>query len=271
MPILEVAEFPNKVSPLLSDLKDPYRQDPLGLVVGTRYSRLLFGGSLMLRKFVLGALAVTGAVAFASSAMASTLMVSDVGVTGINTVTVPGHGGENSTGIIFNGTQLVFCADLEHNIGVTHYSPPLTFTWGVLEFNGAGDPLDDVTSNRIGHLADIGRHVYYSGDSDIAADLSAIQGAIWSLEYTNPYVSGLRATSADAEIDGEIVHYLALAHLFNGHERARALLAHGQFGGGVQNMVGGGVPEPASWALMIGGLGLTGAALRRRRQAAVTA
>jgi hypothetical protein len=31
---------------------------------------------------------------------------------------------------------------------------------------------------------------------------------------------------------------------------------------------GGGVPEPASWALMIGGLGLAGVALRRRRQLA---
>jgi hypothetical protein len=30
----------------------------------------------------------------------------------------------------------------------------------------------------------------------------------------------------------------------------------------------GGVPEPAIWALMIGGFGLTGAALRRRRTAA---
>jgi hypothetical protein len=27
----------------------------------------------------------------------------------------------------------------------------------------------------------------------------------------------------------------------------------------------GGVPEPASWALMIGGFGLAGAALRRRK------
>jgi hypothetical protein len=33
----------------------------------------------------------------------------------------------------------------------------------------------------------------------------------------------------------------------------------------------GGVPEPASWALMIGGLGLAGAALRRQRTAIATA
>jgi len=31
------------------------------------------------------------------------------------------------------------------------------------------------------------------------------------------------------------------------------------------------VPEPASWALLIAGFGLTGAALRRRRQVAITA
>ena len=34
---------------------------------------------------------------------------------------------------------------------------------------------------------------------------------------------------------------------------------------------GAGVPEPASWALMIAGFGLAGAALRRRRSAALTA
>jgi hypothetical protein len=33
----------------------------------------------------------------------------------------------------------------------------------------------------------------------------------------------------------------------------------------------GGVPEPASWALMLGGFGLAGAALRRRRTVAVAA
>lgn len=36
-----------------------------------------------------------------------------------------------------------------------------------------------------------------------------------------------------------------------------------------QGNANGGVPEPASWALMIGGFGLAGAALRRRRAAVV--
>ena len=42
---------------------------------------------------------------------------------------------------------------------------------------------------------------------------------------------------------------------FRGSERV--WMANFQFSGGV--------PEPATWALMIGGFGLTGAALRRRR------
>ena len=42
---------------------------------------------------------------------------------------------------------------------------------------------------------------------------------------------------------------------------------------GVDNFtfqVSGGVPEPASWALMLGGFGLVGGAMRSRRKAAVT-
>jgi hypothetical protein len=39
----------------------------------------------------------------------------------------------------------------------------------------------------------------------------------------------------------------------------------------VQTVTPGGVPEPASWALMIGGFGMAGATLRRRRTMAATA
>lgn len=43
------------------------------------------------------------------------------------------------------------------------------------------------------------------------------------------------------------------------------------FGPDDSNFLGTAVPEPASWALMIGGFGLAGSALRRRRIAAVRA
>jgi PEP-CTERM motif len=39
----------------------------------------------------------------------------------------------------------------------------------------------------------------------------------------------------------------------------------------VNDPTGGGVPEPASWALMIGGFGMAGATLRRRRATVVAA
>jgi hypothetical protein len=41
--------------------------------------------------------------------------------------------------------------------------------------------------------------------------------------------------------------------------------------GADRNAIAVGVPEPASWALMIAGFGLTGAAMRRRRNATVVA
>lgn len=40
---------------------------------------------------------------------------------------------------------------------------------------------------------------------------------------------------------------------------------------GVESATQGAVPEPASWALLIAGFGLTGAAMRRRRQTVVSA
>jgi hypothetical protein len=44
-------------------------------------------------------------------------------------------------------------------------------------------------------------------------------------------------------------------------------LADRVWSGTVDYQLGGGAPEPATWALMIGGMGLAGAAIRRRRAA----
>jgi hypothetical protein len=211
----------------------------------------------VLRRLLLGAAAAAAAIGLSGAANAATVLVSNVGVYNWNTVST-GLGTFVSTGIVFNNSLLVFCVDLDHNIGVTGYQPPLVYTVAPLTVDGAGNPISVADSNRIGQLADFGHQIAGSGDSDIGDDLTAIQAAIWSIEYHTTAVSG------DSEINSEIAQFLLVQD--NGAGRATALIAHGPGDpNGVQNMVLGGVPEPATWGLMIGGFGLAGAALRRRR------
>ena len=196
----------------------------------------------------------------ASTASAAQVLVSDVGVLDWDTVAVAGHGNEVTTGIIFNNSDLVFCVDLEHNIYVTHYDPPLVFQKGFLTVDGAGNAISEADSNRIGQLADLGQFYRSSGASDLVFRLEGIQAAIWSIEYHTT------ATSGFAAVNGYISQFLNVQD--NGHGYAHALIAHGPREAGVQNMVTGGVPEPATWTMLIAGFGLAGAALRRRRVAA---
>lgn len=73
----------------------------------------------------------------------------------------------------------------------------------------------------------------------------------WSLNFNSSNADDLW------QLDGD-----TLLFSFGGNtDAAFALYDTEQFGGG-------GVPEPSSWALLIAGFGLTGAALRRRRVAA---
>ncbi|HEY0435840.1 MAG TPA: PEPxxWA-CTERM sorting domain-containing protein [Phenylobacterium sp.] len=213
----------------------------------------------MLRKLLLGAIAATAAMGLASTASAAQVLVSNVWVYDWDTVAVAGHGNEVSTGIVFNNSDLVFCVDLEHNIYVTTYNPPLVFTTGLLTVDGAGNTLTESDSNRIGQLADLGQFYRNTGAANLIYRLEGVQAAIWSIEYHTTATSGISA------VNGYISQFLNVQD--NGRGYAHALIAHGPNETGVQNMVTGGVPEPASWALMIGGFGLAGAALRRRRAA----
>lgn len=55
---------------------------------------------------------------------------------------------------------------------------------------------------------------------------------------------------------------------YGGHAGYAYLDGFGDVVGGGGTPPVGGVPEPSTWALLIGGFGMTGAAMRRRRQAA---
>lgn len=75
------------------------------------------------------------------------------------------------------------------------------------------------------------------------------------VEYTNATLGDVRASNSDLSI---MVGY-GKAYPFGGSNAGRA------FNGSLTYTLDAAVPEPASWALMIGGFGMVGASLRRRR------
>lgn len=109
-------------------------------------------------------------------------------------------------------------------------------------------------------LAALGSDLIKTGASDLAAKLAGIQGAIWAIEYPTYTVTG-----GTAAVDAYVQSYKALAPSLTGN--AYVLLSDG---GNSQGFVIG-VPEPATWAMMIVGFGAVGMVMRSRRRLALAA
>ena len=193
-----------------------------------------------------------------SAASAATLVVTKVEIDSTAKVTYAPYGTPISTAIEFNDAFVVFCIDLQHHINVGP-NQNLNYVFKQVDLNGAGGVITQDISNKMGRLATLGRHIY-NGPMDAfrSQKLTAIQAAIWSLEY-----GGSRATSLDGYTDGKIAQYVGISSIVGG-AYARGLYSTDS-NPQRQNMVIGEVPEPATWALMIGGFGMAGAMLRRRR------
>jgi hypothetical protein len=183
------------------------------------------------------------------------------------TFTVSGYPG--TTG---NTTLFGFCFDLYHDMNLG----PLGWTYTTNQPDGGGivtnapQTLTDGQKQEITNLVDTGWLMQMQGTApDLAAQEAAIQAAIWNIEVpgsVSNFNSSLVASYfADYSVPG---HYTNLATpqdkvftISNGSNQSFLI------GWPIE----GGVPEPATWALMIGGFGLAGAALRRQRKAAATA
>lgn len=99
--------------------------------------------------------------------------------------------------------------------------------------------------------------------------LAGLQGAIW--QVINP---GYSVTSSNAAVNAFVTDYTGANYnsFLTGHGHVHSgitfITQTGQYGTKFarQSFALAAIPEPGTWALMIGGFGLAGAALRRNRR-----
>jgi hypothetical protein len=239
-----------------------------------------------MKKLLIGSVAALAIVA-GSAVVAN---ATDIGVTNVGfigdtaslTGTINGSPYSRSvyTGLIVltttGGSNLpVFCIDLLHDINLGSYNPALPYTTGTIVADSTtspagtgGNPLAPPVPGELQTLANLGYQyfVHGTGTADIYAGL---QGAIWTIEYN---LNGNSLTvdggaTVNALIAGDIAY--ATAHpasfstaLFPG--------AGGQAFGYGQGFTPG-VPEPASWAMMLAGFAGLGFFGYRRNKASTFA
>ncbi len=159
-----------------------------------------------------------------------------------------------------------FCIDLFHDINAGYFSQlPVDKQYHVdaLTNDGNGNSLSSTQVNQIYGLANLGFNLIQSNAADLQNKLSGIQGAIWAIEYPT-----FTFTGETALLNNYISSYKTLAPSLEGNGAgAYALLSdNGQSQGFVI-----GVPEPATWMMMIMGFGAIGVMLRSSRRRLVTA
>lgn len=159
-----------------------------------------------------------------------------------------------------------FCIDLFRDIDAGYFSQlPVNLQYHVdaLTTDGNGNSLSSSQVSQIYGLANLGYNLIQSNAADLQNKLSGIQGAIWAIEYPTFTFNGNTAA-----LNNYISSYKALAPSLEGNSAgAYALLSdNGQSQGFVI-----GVPEPATWMMMIMGFGAIGVMLRSSRRRLVTA
>lgn len=164
--------------------------------------------------------------------------------------------------------------DIAYNFGVGPGDPTFT-AWGfcIDLFTGINVPTQyhiaeggelsglftPAQQSQIFGLAAFGANLIKIGAPDLANKLAGVQGAIWAIEYPTLTVSG------NASIQPYLSAYIAAAPGMTGN--AYVLLSDE---GRSQGFVIG-VPEPATWAMMIMGFGAVGMVMRSRRRLALAA
>lgn len=208
---------------------------------------------------------------------------------------ISGFGNAYSNGVTFTVSDTVagptysiygFCIDVFHDM---YINTPLNYTYEST-YGDPGQPLytnygptapANVLSNAqidaITNLVDTGwlLHQANPNDYDTAMRTAAIQAAIWAVANPTKTITVLSANLNGSQFATYQSYFNAYrtgnyTSLADDNDRVYTITdtsrhpMHQTFAIGwpVEN---GGVPEPATWALLITGFGLAGASLRRRR------
>lgn len=244
-------------------------------------------------------------VASASAGQAATYVLQNGAMDHGRTMTIAGIGSAKAAPIQFDGyiddvvdkpfTNLVaFCVDVYHRISLGDYNPDLTYTDTIdlttdSNFVGANILLKTEIL-QIGRLVNYGTNVFYKAPVVTTTqrtarwdELAAVQGAIWQVVSGRnvTHNNGFGALDMRVNALGNALTYNGAFNLDYGTVSSKFTLIT-PFKNGrnpkiyphrdlTQSFAISAAPEPATWALMIGGFGLAGAMLRRSRRQTVHA
>lgn len=228
---------------------------------------------------LLAAAAACGALAVAAPASALTLLSASMDTSNTAYITGPGYSVDAYIGpVTFHATNggpafdfTAYCVDIFHDMflgplnggaGYGYHAEALTTDSKTSTGAGqAGDALSVVQLQDISGLLNYSDTLTDAGAADLSRRLAGIQGAIWEIENPGYSVNG------SAQVNAYIAEDVAKA----GHLPVGTM--HSVFADdwSHQAFASGGVPEPATWTMLIMGFGGVGALLRRRRVGAAFA
>ncbi len=238
----------------------------------SRFSTKLQG--LLVATVAAGALAVSApasAVTLVSATMdtSNTAYISGLGYNTVNAYIGPVtfHAKDGADEYDFTA----YCVDIYHDMFINtplnyayHPDDLLTDSKNSNSTHQLGNSLGALQLEEIASLLNLSALITRAHAFDLSHKRAGIQGAIWEIENPNITVNG------SVVVNNYITHYKAHAHA----DPLSATQIHSVFADDFGHQAfayAGGVPEPATWTMMIMGFGGIGAVLRRRRQAVALA